>query len=66
MPDMNGNQLIKAIRNSSLNGSTKICVLSGTADQDELAESKALGANAFVLKPIKKEILLMVAEKLLD
>lgn len=66
MPDMNGNQLIKAIRNSSLNGETKICVLSGTADQDELGESKALGANAFVLKPIKKEILLMVAEKLLE
>ncbi len=66
MPDMNGNLLIQAIRNNSLNGDTKICVLSGTTDQEELSESKALGANAFVLKPIKKEILLMVAEKLLD
>ena len=65
MPGMNGNELITAIRGDSLNASTHICVLSGTADQDDLSESRAVGADAFILKPIRKEILLMVAEKLL-
>ncbi len=65
MPDMHGNLLIQAVRSGTTNASAKICVLSGTADEGELAESKKLGADAFVLKPIKKEILLMVAEKLL-
>ncbi len=65
MPDMHGNLLIQAVRSGTTNASAKICVLSGTADENELAESKKLGADAFVLKPIKKEILLMVAEKLL-
>lgn len=65
MPDMHGNELIRAIRAQSLNKASKICVISGTESEQELSDSKAAGANAFILKPIKKAVLSLALEKLL-
>ena len=65
MPEMDGNELIKWVRESH---STDIPIIVITTEGDEqvMEERKALGANAYITKPIKGPQLKEVVQKLLS
>ncbi len=65
MPDMHGHELIQQIRQSSLNKFASICVLSGSDKEEDIADSRQAGANAFIQKPIDKQNLLKTIAKLI-
>lgn len=58
LSDINGKEVCRRIRSDrNLDGIRIICI-SGTADEKEVAEIKAAGANDFVRKPFEVETLL--------
>ena len=65
MPEMDGNELIKWVRESH---STDIPIIVITTEGDEqvMEERKALGANAYITKPIKGPQLKEVVQELLS
>lgn len=51
LPDVNGNIVCKTIRQNPLFEHTKIIIVSGVVNQDEINEMLNLGANDFLKKP---------------
>lgn len=51
LPDVNGNIVCRRIRESSALRHTKIIMISGVADPDEINELMAAGADEFIQKP---------------
>lgn len=55
LPDVNGTAVCKTLRESPKMAKTKIIMISGVADPDEVAELMKAGADAFIKKPFDVE-----------
>jgi len=55
MPEMNGSELVKKVRESSAYDSTKIIMVSTESSQDFIDGVLADGANGFITKPFTPE-----------
>lgn len=62
LPDMDGYEVCRVLRNRSDNPHLKILVVSGMADQNGLAEALPRGADDYVPKPYEAKQLLAKAE----
>ncbi len=58
LPDVNGNVVCRTIRSKEEFNETKIIIVSGVVNQDEIDELKAAGADDFVKKPFNIEKLI--------
>lgn len=61
MPEMNGLELIKAVRAIDLYKKVPILIVSSTIDRTIVLSTVEAGANGFIAKPLEKKVL---AEKL--
>ncbi|NOS99393.1 MAG: response regulator [Phycisphaerales bacterium] len=55
LPDVNGTAVCRTLRDSPKMAKTKIIMISGVADPDEVAELMRAGADAFIKKPFDVE-----------
>ncbi len=53
LPDIDGNRVCRTIRANPSFSETKIIIISGVADPDEIAELHAAGADDFLRKPFQ-------------
>jgi DNA-binding response OmpR family regulator len=53
LPDIDGNRVCRTIRSNPQFTGTKIIIISGVADPDEIAELRAAGADEFLKKPFQ-------------
>lgn len=58
LPDINGNVVCRTIRKNEAFADTKIIIVSGVVNQDEIDELLQAGANDFVKKPFNIEKLI--------
>jgi len=58
LPDVNGNVVCKTIRENPQFANTKIIIVSGVVNQDEIADLMKSGADDFVKKPFNIEKLI--------
>lgn len=63
MPRMSGIELLEELRNGKKNPIAFI-MLTTEAQADMVARAKVLGANGWIVKPLKPELLLTTAKKL--
>lgn len=63
LPDIDGNRVCKIIRSNPQYADTKIIIISGVADPDEIAELRSAGADDFLRKPFQIDELI---SRLLD
>lgn len=63
LPDIDGNQVCKIIRANPRFAETRIIIISGVADPDEIAELRSAGADDFLRKPFQIDELI---SRLLD
>jgi excisionase family DNA binding protein len=66
LPDVNGNVVCRTIRDNPEFASTKIVIVSGVVNQDEINELLAAGADDFVKKPFNIEKLVSRITELLE
>ena len=66
MPEQNGFKFIKKVRKNEALKDLPICVFTSMVDDDTIAEIKALGVEAFFPKPVQKEQVRIIAEKMLE
>ncbi len=55
MPDMNGFEMCRRIRNNEQTMKTPVIVVSALQSQTDIEEAKASGADVYLTKPIKPE-----------
>ena len=55
MPVMDGYKVLSMIRADPRNAGVKIIVISAVSDRDEINDVLGLGADAYMIKPIKRE-----------
>ncbi|MEC9291400.1 MAG: response regulator [Pseudomonadota bacterium] len=65
MPNMNGIELIKALRQESDYKFTPILMLTTESDDSKKAEGKNAGATGWIVKPFNPEQLIKVIERVL-
>lgn len=65
IPYMSGDQVTKSIRQNQDLNSVPIIILTAKNDSAEIVRSKKLGADEYIVKPVKKEILISKIEELL-
>ena len=53
LPDVDGNRVCRTIRSNPQFTGTKIIIISGVADPDEIAELRSAGADEFLKKPFQ-------------
>ena len=58
LPDVNGNIVCKRIRSNPMTETTRIIIISGATDQDEIAQMARDGADDFIAKPFDPSHLL--------
>ena len=63
MPNMNGIELIKALRANPTYKYTPILMLTTEADDTKMTEGKSAGATGWIVKPFNPEKLIKVVEK---
>lgn len=63
MPNMNGLELIRAMRSQSAFKFTPILMLTTEADGDKKSEGREAGATGWIVKPFNPETLLQVVGK---
>jgi CheY-like chemotaxis protein len=63
MPGMDGFELLQRIREGTPNASTPVIVVSVLADDKSAERARALGANAYHVKPIRRAELLDTLER---
>lgn len=51
MPDMDGLQLLEAVRGDAVIGKTVFIMLTGSSDRDLVQKAAALGVNNYLVKP---------------
>ena len=51
MPDMDGLELLKAVRDDPVIGKTVFIMLTGSSDRDLVQKAAALGVNNYLVKP---------------
>ncbi|MDM8535598.1 response regulator [Desulfobacterales bacterium HSG17] len=66
MPNMNGIQLIRAVRSDPDNKFMPILILTTESQESIKQEGRKVGATGWVVKPYKPEQLLAVAKRLLN
>lgn len=66
MPNMDGITLVKEVRKLASYRFTPICMLTTEAGQSKMAEGKAAGAKAWIVKPFQPPKLLNVVSKLVS
>jgi two-component system chemotaxis response regulator CheY len=66
MPHLNGLEMIERLKKSEKTCTIPICLLTTETGNEELQRAKALGVNAFLVKPVKKEQILAVVNGLLS
>ncbi len=66
MPELNGLEMVERIKKNVAIKSIPICLLTTETGNEELERAKALGVNAFLVKPIKREQVLAVVNGLLS
>lgn len=66
LPDINGNVVCKSVRANSLLAQTKILIVSGVVNQNEIDDLLTAGADAFVKKPFDIQRLLKQIESMLE
>jgi two-component system chemotaxis response regulator CheY len=65
MPNMNGIELIKALRSEPNYRFTPIVMLTTESQDSKKQEGKAAGATGWIVKPFKPDQLLAVVKKVL-
>lgn len=65
MPNMNGIELVQALRQNDNYKFTPIIMLTTESQQSKRDEGKAAGATGWIVKPFNPEQLLQVVEKVL-
>ena len=65
MPNMNGIEMLKAIKAGTTNKFTPVVMLTTEAGDDMKQQGKAAGAKVWVVKPFKPDQLLVVIKKLI-
>ena len=65
LPDINGNQVCKRIKQRDDLKDTKVLIVSGVASQEEVAQLESAGADGFIKKPFDVERLMNEVEGLL-
>jgi two-component system chemotaxis response regulator CheY len=58
MPEMNGLELVKAIRSSPTRSSLKVIMVTTETEMDQMTAALEAGANEYVMKPFTKDILM--------
>ena len=64
MPNMNGIEMVKAIKQMPAYKFTPVCMLTTESEQGKIAEGKAAGAKAWIVKPFQPPKLLDAVSKL--
>jgi len=64
MPNMNGIEMVKEIKKLPNYKFTPICMLTTESEQSKMAEGKAAGAKAWIVKPFQPPKLLDAVSKL--
>ena len=57
LPDVNGNIVCKRIRSNPMTETTRIIIISGATDRDEIAQMARDGADDFIAKPFHPDAL---------
>ncbi len=65
MPNMDGIEMVKAIKQMPAYKFTPICMLTTESQQSKMAEGKAAGAKAWMVKPFQPPKLLDAVSKLI-
>ncbi|MFT5665685.1 MAG: two-component system chemotaxis response regulator CheY [Gammaproteobacteria bacterium] len=65
MPNMNGIEMVKQIKLMPNYKFTPICMLTTESEQSKMAEGKAAGAKAWIVKPFQPPKLLDAVSKLI-
>lgn len=65
MPNMNGIEMIKALRGSPKHAGTPIIFLTTESDGEIKAQAKAAGATGWITKPFDSDQLVKIARKVL-
>ncbi len=58
MPEMNGQETVEALRQSSLSWNVPILIVSAQDDEEHILEGLSFGANDYIVKPVKPAELL--------
>jgi two-component system chemotaxis response regulator CheY len=66
MPNMNGIEVIRAIRGGTVNKSVPILMLTTESEEAKKQEGRQAGATAWMTKPFDKDGLLAVVKKITD
>ncbi|MHC5113122.1 MAG: response regulator [Planctomycetota bacterium] len=66
LPDINGNLVCERIKSNPETADTRVIIVSGVVNQEEIDELMAKGANAFVKKPFDVRLLMQQVEDLLE
>ncbi|MFN4217383.1 MAG: response regulator [Brevinematales bacterium] len=66
MPEMNGISFIKAVRAMPEYKDTPIIMLTTESEQDKQEEGRQAGANRWIIKPFKNEVLQATIRELLS
>ncbi|MCF7937219.1 MAG: response regulator [Spirochaetales bacterium] len=64
MPNMNGIELIRSIRNGNVNSSVPIVMVTTESEESMKMEGRKAGATAWIVKPFNEEKLLAVIKKI--
>ena len=62
MPWMSGLEMVSEIKKDNSISRIPICMLTTESGTESVAEAKKLGVDAFLVKPVQKEQLIMVLE----
>lgn len=57
MPDMDGLQLLEAVRKDPVIGKTVFIMLTGSSDREIVSKAAALGVNNYLVKPFAPAVL---------
>ncbi len=63
MPNLNGTEVLRAIRRTRSQSDLPIVMVSAKCFSDDVAQSLKLGANAYISKPVDFKLLLAVLEE---
>jgi len=64
MPDVNGLELIRFMRNSDQHASTPLLIISSESSERDRERGLSLGANAYLAKPFTAEALIEAVQRL--
>jgi len=64
LPDISGIELLTKIKNDAHFGQIPIIMLTGSNIDDDIQRSYDLGASTYLVKPISKDALMLVIQKL--